>query len=162
MLRVVRVIFTFLESFTVAGFAAIFAYVILTVAPQPIFSVVYLFLSVLVVFSSFKLFRLISAVVPKRLSYPSPPPWHSHPLLLTFSVLSILCSIPAFLILLTNVGPLSQKKFLRVFIFLASVISSLVYYQQNTHRFSSLADKITFFLGIGLGPVGVVEIFIGD
>lgn len=84
------------------------------------------------------------------------------PLVLTFGILSILSAIPAFLFVILSVDPLSQKKLLRIYVFFASVVCSSVYYYLNTHRFHSLADKITFFSGVGLGPVAVVQIFLDE
>ena len=73
-------------------------------------------------------------------------------------ILCALWALPAFIIY-WMVAPGNFKKAIQIFVFLASASVGLLYYLTNRDKLPTLADKVTFFSGVCLGPITVVEIF---
>ena len=79
---------------------------------------------------------------------------------LTLSIIAILLFlwvIPA-LIIYWAVNPINLKKGIKIGIFIASTLLSVVYYLSNKKAFKSPADIVSFFSGTCLGPVAILEI----
>jgi len=75
------------------------------------------------------------------------------------ALLLFLCVIPA-LIVYSLTNPLNFKKVIKICVFVSSTLLALVYYLSNRKKFKSPFDTISFFSGVCLGPVVVIEIFL--
>ncbi|MBZ5498376.1 MAG: hypothetical protein LAP85_18405 [Acidobacteriia bacterium] len=80
-------------------------------------------------------------------------------LAMTLAALMCLCSIPAFFIYLA-LSPEHYAKAIRISVLLVSTGIGTFYYLTRRERFPTVADKVTFFTGVVLGPVGVTEILL--
>ena len=80
-------------------------------------------------------------------------------LVLVFGVLMIVWAIPAWIIY-SVLQPEYPKRALKISVFLLTTGSGILYYIHNKEKLPSIADKITYFSGVTLGPVGVIEIIL--
>lgn len=98
----------------------------------------------------------------KRISYNGVPYGDNIDLRLVLLFSGILCvvwAIPA-LIIFWLITPENHKKATQVGIFFICIGFSILYYWRHPEKFPTIADKVSFFTGVGLGPVTVIQIFI--
>ena len=74
---------------------------------------------------------------------------------ISFICFSIPCFIIYFFILLF---PLRQS--MQIAVFLLSTGISIIYFMANKDKFPSLPDKVTFFSGVCVGPIAIVDILL--
>jgi hypothetical protein len=77
-------------------------------------------------------------------------------------IFGIMCVIWAFpsLIIYWYLNPEFPERAIKIFALLISVGFSILYFAANREKFPRIADRITFFTGVGLGPVAVLEILL--
>ena len=92
----------------------------------------------------------------------------SHSGVTTLKALAILSStllmvwaLPACFILYA-LDPASYPRAIRISVFLMSIGSAIAFYIAHPSQFPTMADKVTFFTGVGLGPATVVSFFIDE
>lgn len=76
-----------------------------------------------------------------------------------FAMMCAVWAIPA-LIIYRSLNPETPKKAIIIFSVLIGTTSSILYFLANREKFPSIADKITFFTGVILGPAGFLEALI--
>ena len=73
------------------------------------------------------------------------------------ALLFVFLAVPALIIYLA-IHPASPGASLKTGAFFMSAGTGILYYFFNKDKFPSVADKVMFFMGILLGPVGIFEI----
>ena len=76
-----------------------------------------------------------------------------------FGVMCAVWALPA-LIIYWTLNPDYPKRAIKIFALLIGIASSLLYFLANRDKFPSVADKVTFFTGVILGPIGALEIIL--
>ena len=74
-----------------------------------------------------------------------------------FGMMCAVWAVPA-LIINWHLNPETPKRAIKIFALLIGIAVALLYFLANREKFPSVADKVTFFTGVILGPVGIVEI----
>ena len=78
-------------------------------------------------------------------------------LILLVGVLCIVWTFPS-LVIYWIIAPHNYKRAIEIAVFFSSTGSAFLYYYKNSVKFPSVADKVTFFSGVCLGPVAAVQI----
>ncbi len=82
---------------------------------------------------------------------------NQNPIFLLLYVMVIVFTFPA-IIIYWVLKPEDIKKAIEITVLLISISAGLIYYFKNKEKFPKPSDKITFFTGVFLGPVGIVKI----
>jgi hypothetical protein len=65
--------------------------------------------------------------------------------------------LPA-LIIYWHFNPEYPERAVKIFTLLIGIAFSTLYFLNNREKFPTIADKVTFFTGVILAPVGVLEL----
>ena len=82
-----------------------------------------------------------------------------NPLTLLFSILLIVWAIPV-LVIYWIISPNPPQKAVKIAVLLMSTGTGTMYFLYNRDQFPSIADKVTYFAGMTLTPVGVLDILL--
>ena len=74
-----------------------------------------------------------------------------------FGLMCAVWALPA-LIIYWYLNPEYPKRAIKICALLIGIASSCLYFLANREKFPSVADKVTLFIGVILGPVGILEI----
>jgi hypothetical protein len=111
----------------------------------------------LLLISRLSYFKYVKHAITKEITYTPKSTGCLDDLLLLGGILLIIWTFPA-LILFWIIKPTGLRSSIKISIFFISAFIGTIYYFRNQRKFPTVADKVTYFSGVLLGPVGVYEI----